>query len=81
MLTALRRLVNYPITVGALLEIALVSAIPYLIVGAIVSISHGEGMQQMQVERGTDALVAWVASVVAWPALLFSHSCGYSVGG
>lgn len=75
MLTALHRLVNHPITIGALLEIALVSAIPYLIVGAIVSISHGEGMQQMQLERGTDALVTWVASVIAWPVLLFSHSC------
>lgn len=75
MLAALRRLVNYSVTVGALLEIALISAIPYLVVGAIVSISHGEEMRQMQVERGSDALVAWAASVVAWPVLLFSHSC------
>ena len=75
MLAAVRRLVNYPVTIGALLELALFSAIPYLIIGAIVCISHGEGMQQMQVERGTDAVVTWVASIIAWPLLLFSHSC------
>ncbi|MCV7261296.1 hypothetical protein [Mycobacterium shimoidei] len=81
MLTGVRRLVNYTISIGTLLEITLVSAIPYLIIGAIVSVSHGQGLQQMQVERGGDALVAWVASVIAWPALLFSHSCGSPVGG
>ena len=75
MLAAVRRLANYPVTIGTLLEIALFSVIPYLIIGAIISISHGEGMQQMQVERGTDTLVTWVASVIAWPVLLFSHSC------
>lgn len=75
MLATVRRLVNHPVTIGALMEIALFSAIPYLIIGAIVSISHGEGMQQMQVERGTDALVTWVASAIAWPVVLFSHSC------
>ncbi|EUA34349.1 hypothetical protein I552_5132 [Mycobacterium xenopi 3993] len=37
LLTLLRRLVNYQVSIAALLEVALVCAIPYLAVGAIVA--------------------------------------------
>jgi uncharacterized membrane protein len=75
MLTIARRVLNYPVSIGALVEIALVAAIPYLIVGAVVSAAYGEGLHQGQVERGNDALVTLMASIVSWPVLLFSHSC------
>jgi hypothetical protein len=39
--------------VAALLEMALLCAIPYLVMGAIVAGAHGEGLHQVQVEQGT----------------------------
>ncbi|BCO36861.1 hypothetical protein BMW24_011040 [Mycobacterium heckeshornense] len=75
LLTMLRRLVNYQVSLGALVEMALVCAIPYLAIGAIVAGAHGEGLRQVQVEQGHDALVTFVASLISWPVLLFSHSC------
>lgn len=74
--TIVRKVLNYPVTIGALVEIALLAAIPYLIVGAVVSGAYGEGLHQVQVEQGNEALVRLMASIVSWPALLFSHSCG-----
>jgi hypothetical protein len=75
LLAMLRRLVNYQVSIGALLEIALLCAIPYLAVGAIVAGAHGEGLRQVQVEQGHDALVTFVASLISWPVLLSAHSC------
>lgn len=75
LLARLRRALTYPVTIGALLEIALLCAIPYLIIGAVAASTNGEGLHQVQVEQGSDALVALVASIVAWPVLLFSGSC------
>ncbi len=60
------------VRLGALVEMALVCAIPYL---AIVASVHGEGLRQVQVEQGHDALVTFVASLIFWPVLLFAHSC------
>lgn len=76
LLTVLRRMLNFPVSIGALVEIALLTAIPYLIVGAVVSGAYGEKLHQVQVEQGNEALVTLMASIVSWPVLLFSHSCG-----
>ncbi|ORV10407.1 hypothetical protein AWB95_15420 [Mycobacterium celatum] len=76
MLSVVRRVLNYPVSIGALVEIALLAAIPYLVVGAVVSGAYGEGLRQVQVEQGNDALVRLMASIVSWPVLLFSHSRG-----
>lgn len=75
LLARLRRVLNYPISIGALLETALLCTIPYLIIGAIVASVYGEGLHQVQVEQGSDALVALMASIISWPVLLFSQSC------
>lgn len=71
----LRRLLNYPVSVGALLEVALWLAIPYLVIGGVVSAIYGEELRQVQEEQGHDPFVALLASIIAWPVLLFSHSC------
>ena len=47
-LTLVRRLLNYPVSIGLLLEVALLGAIPYLLIGAIVSVLFGEDWQQVQ---------------------------------
>ncbi|MDA3639439.1 hypothetical protein [Mycobacterium xenopi] len=63
------------VSIGALLELALVCAIPYLATGAIVAGAHGEGLRQVRVEQGHDVLVTFLASLISWPMLLFAHSC------
>lgn len=60
---------------GLQLTMSLLGAIPYLIIGAVVTGGYGEGFRQAQAEQGSDALVTLVASIVSWPVLLFSHSC------
>ena len=74
-LNLLRRLLSYPVSVGLLLEVSLLGTIPYLIIGAVVSVASGEGWRQEQFEHGSDALLALVTSFVFWPALLLLHSC------
>ncbi len=55
----LRRFLNYPISIGLVLEVWLLGAIPYLIVGAIVSVLSGDSWRQVAVEHGGDALWHW----------------------
>ncbi len=71
----LRRLLNYPLSIGLVLEVALLGTIPYLILGAIVSVLSGSSWRQVAIEHGGDALEALVVSVVCWPVLLLVHSC------
>lgn len=71
----LRRFLNYPVSIGLVLEVALLGAIPYLILGAIVSILSGDSWRQVAIEHGDDALLALVMSVVFWPLLPLVHSC------
>jgi hypothetical protein len=74
-LNMLRRLLNYPVSVGLVLEVSLLAAIPYLIVGAVVSVASGDDWRQEQFQHGGDALLALVTSFVFWPALLLLHAC------
>jgi uncharacterized membrane protein YjgN (DUF898 family) len=70
-----RRFLNYPVSIGLVLEVALLAAIPYLILGAIVSVLSGSSWRQVAIEHGGDALAALLMSVVCWPVLLVVHSC------
>ena len=72
MLTKLRQLLSYQLTVAELIGIALVLGIPYLIVGVIWSSTHTEHLRQMQ---GADLVVSFLGSIVSWPVLLFSKVC------
>jgi hypothetical protein len=71
-LTKLRQLLSYQLTVAELIGIALVLGIPYLIVGVIWSSTHTEHLRQMQ---GADLVVSFLGSIVSWPVLLFSNVC------
>ena len=71
LLTMLRRLLNYPVTIGALVEVALLSAIPYLIIGAVVSTVYSGAAPSASRARarrvggtnGVDSLVACAADL------------------
>jgi hypothetical protein len=72
MLTKLRQVLSYQLTIAELIGIALLLGTPYLIVGVIWSSTHTEHLRQM---RGADLVVSFLGSIVSWPVLLFSNVC------
>ena len=72
MLSALRRVLGYRVTIGELILVWLILATPYLIVGVIWSSTHTEHLQQMD---GIDLVVSYLGSIVSWPVLLFANVC------
>lgn len=72
MLTKLRQVLSYQLTIAELLGIAVVLGAPYLVVGVIWSSTHTEHLRQM---RGADLVVSFLGSIVSWPVLLFSNVC------
>ena len=72
MLDALRRLLGYRVSIGQLVVVALVIGTPYLIVGAIWSLSHTDHLNRMS---GIDLVVSFLGSIVSWPVLLVSDVC------
>lgn len=72
MLTKLRQLLSYQLSIAELIGLALLLGTPYLIVGVIWSSTHTEHLRQM---RGADLVVSFLGSIVSWPVLLFSNVC------
>jgi len=72
MLTKLRQVLSYQLTIAELMGVAVVLGTPYLIVGLIWSSTHTEHLHQMQ---GADLVVSFLGSIVSWPVLLFSNVC------
>ena len=69
---ALRRLLGYRVSVGQLLVIALLLGTPYLIIGAVWSITHTDHLNRM---GGTDLVVSFLGAIVSWPVLLVADVC------
>lgn len=72
MLSTLRRILSYELTVAELMGIAAIFGFPYLIVGLVWSGTHTQHLRQMQ---GADLVVSFLGSIVSWPVLLFSNVC------
>jgi hypothetical protein len=71
-LDALRRLLGYRLSIGALAVVALVLGTPYLIVGAIWSSTHTDHLTRM---HGIDLAVSFLGAIVSWPVLLIADVC------
>jgi hypothetical protein len=61
-LSAVRSLLKYEMTIAEWIRLALLAGVPYLIVGVIWAITHTEQ-------------ASFLGSIVSWPALLFSSVC------
>ena len=72
MLSRLRQLLDYQMTIAELLGLAVLLGTPYLIVGVIWSSTHTEHLHQM---HGVDLAVSFLGSIVSWPVLLFANVC------
>ena len=68
-MTALQRVLNHQVSIGAMIEVALWLAIPYLCIGFVWSSLHGEQVQQIQTRleklspTGADLLAFGLATV------------------
>ena len=71
-LDALRRLLGYRVSIGALMVTALVLGTPYLIVGAIWSSTHTDHLNRM---GDIDLIVSFLGAIVSWPVLLVADVC------
>jgi hypothetical protein len=71
-LNALRRMLGYRVSIGALIVAALVLGTPYLIVGVIWSSTHTDHLAQMD---GIDLIVSFLGAIVSWPVLLVADVC------
>ena len=72
MLSALRRLLGYRVSIGQLIVVAVVLGTPYLIVGVIWSSTHTEHLAQMD---DIDLVISFLGTIVSWPVLLFANVC------
>lgn len=75
LLATLRRVLNYRVSLEALIEVALWLAIPYLLIGLTWAFFHVEAVQQLhdQLQKILPAgaeVVSYVAAAALWPALL-----------
>ena len=71
-LSALRKVLSFRVTVGGSIMVALVVGTPYLIVGVFWSSTHTDHLQHM---NGIDLVISYLGSIVSWPVLLFSDVC------
>ncbi|MGV9803187.1 hypothetical protein ACWDTP_34545 [Mycobacterium sp. NPDC003449] len=72
MLTAIRKILGFQMTVAEWIGTALILGVPYLIVGMIWSSTH---MTHLQGMPAADAVVSFLGSIVSWPVLLFTNVC------
>jgi len=77
----LRRTMRYQVRVGALIELALWLAIPYLCIGFVWTLFHAEEARLIQTRveavfpTGADA-VAFGLTTALWPASIpIAHAC------
>lgn len=72
MLTAVRRILGFQMTIAEWIGTAIILAVPYLLIGLIWSLTHTSHLAGM---HGADAVVSFLGSIVSWPVLLFTNVC------
>ncbi|MFS0898400.1 hypothetical protein [Mycolicibacterium litorale] len=78
MMGLLRRALALEVSVGAVLQTLVWSALPYLIVGVVVVGLRAEHLHHMQTLYGSrDQLLSFGILVAGWPAVLIADVCMY----
>jgi hypothetical protein len=70
-LTAVRKVLSFEMTIAEWIGTAIILAVPYLVVGAVWAATHADQIPT----RGGDRIVAILGSIVSWPVLLISTVC------
>ncbi len=71
MLSAVRRVLAFEMTIAEWIGTAIMLAVPYLLVGVVWTVIQRDHIQL----QGLDGAVSVLASVVSWPVLLISTVC------
>ncbi|MGV0746342.1 hypothetical protein [Mycolicibacterium sp. XJ870] len=72
MLTAVRKILGFQMTIAEWIGTAIILGVPYLIIGMIWSVTHTGHLAGLD---GADAVVSFLGSIVSWPVLLFTNVC------
>jgi hypothetical protein len=81
MMASLQRVLNHKVSIGALIEVALWLAIPYLGIGFAWSSLHGEQVQQIQTRLekvsplGADIMAFGLATALWLAAAQIADAC------
>ncbi|MDA4107126.1 hypothetical protein [Mycolicibacterium holsaticum] len=73
-LTAVRKILGFEMTIAEWIGTAIILAVPYLVVGAVWTAFHLDYVNAINT-NGVNRLMALLGSVAAWPVLLFSTVC------
>ena len=71
-LDTLRKFLGFQMTIAEWLGTAILAAMPYLVMGVILSATHTSHLGGL---TGIDRTVSVLGSIVRWPVLLFSDVC------
>lgn len=71
-LTAVRKILTFQLTVAEWIGTAIILAVPYLAIGVAWSLTHTAHLQGM---GKVDAVVSFLGAIVSWPVLLFTNVC------
>ena len=71
-LTAVRKFLGFEMTIAEWIGTAILVGTPYLVVGAVWSLTHTAHLGGMS---DVDSAVSFLGSIVSWPVLLFSDVC------
>jgi hypothetical protein len=75
LMTRVRRVLNYKVSIETLIEVAMWLAVPHLIIGLTWAFFHPEAVQQLEVQLGRilpagAEVGAYVEAALLWPVLL-----------
>jgi hypothetical protein len=71
-LGVVRKVLSYRVSIGQLIVVAIVLGTPYLLMGALWSMTHTDHLARM---GGADLVVSFLGAIVSWPVLLFADVC------
>ena len=72
MLTAVRRILEYRMTIAEWIGLGLLAGLPYLLIGIVWSSTHTAHLAGMD---DADRVVSFLGSIASWPVLLVSDVC------
>ncbi|AKS36538.1 hypothetical protein [Mycolicibacterium goodii] len=72
MLTVVRKVLGFRMTIAEWIGTAVILAVPYLAIGLIYSLTRTEHLAGM---GGADAVVSLLGSIVCWPVLVVTNVC------
>jgi hypothetical protein len=75
MLTAARKVLRFEMTVAEWIGTAAILAVPYLIVGMVLTAVGGDYMGDQLGGQGHSEILSILGSIVSWPVLLVSTVC------